>query len=314
MPHYRKKGRMFNLVLSTNAINIKNGYLKMPVSRAFRKLHPNCDIKIPFPERLASKTIKEVRILPVTDGRYFKVQYVYEIDIKRACVNPANAMAIDISVDNLASCITTLGASFILDGRKLKSINQGWNKEKARLQSIASKQGVKRTAKMSRITEKRNNQAKDIMYKSARHIINHCIEHHIGTVIVGYSPDFKRGINIGRKNNQMFVNISFGDFRQLLNSLCERYGIRYIEQEESYTSKSSFLDDDILPDYKPEQPYTGTFSGKRTHRGLYKTKDGTVVNADINGAANILRKSKQNFDFEELCRGLLASPQRIRLT
>lgn len=314
MPRYRKKGGMFNLVLSTNAINIKNGYLKMPISRAFRKSHPNCDIKIPFPERLAGKTIKEVRILPVADGRCFKIQYVYETNIEAACVDPVNAMAIDIGVNNLASCITTLGTSFILDGRKLKSINQGWNKEKARLQSIADKQGVKRTARMSRITERRNNQVKDIMRKSARYVINHCIEHHIGTVIIGYSPDFKRGINIGRKNNQAFVNISFGDFRQLLNGLCERYDIQYIEQEESYTSKSSFLDDDILPEYKPEQPYTDTFSGKRIHRGLYKTKNGIVVNADINGAANILRKSKQNFDFKELCRGLLASPQRIRLT
>ena len=314
MPHYRKKGGMFNLVLSTNAISIKNGYLQMPVSRAFRKLHPDCDIKIPFPERLTGRTIKEVRILPIRNGRCFKVQYVYETDTEVADVNPANAMAIDLGVDNLASCITTLGTSFILDGRKLKSINQGWNKEKARLQSIADKQGAKHTTRLSRITEKRNNRTKDVMRKSTRYIVNHCIENHIGTVIVGYNPDFKRNINIGHKNNQTFVNISFGDFRQLLSGLCERYGIRYIEQEESYTSKSNFLDSDILPEYKPEQPYTGEFSGKRIHRGLYKTKDGTVVNADINGAANILRKSKQNFDFEELCRGLLASPQRIRLS
>ena len=313
MPHYRKKGGMFNLVLSTNAINIKDGYLQMPISRAFRKLHPNCDIKIPFPKRLTNKTIKEVRILPIHNGRCFKVQYVYEADIEAVDVDPANAMAIDLGVDNLASCITTLGTSFILDGRKLKSINQGWNKEKARLQSIADKQGIKYTAKLSRITEKRNNRAKDMMRKSVRYIINHCIENHIGAVIVGYNPDFKRNINIGHKNNQTFVNISFGDFRQLLSGLCERYGIQYIEQEESYTSKSSFLDGDVLPEYKPEQPYTGAFSGNRIYRGLYKAKDGTIINADINGAANIFRKSKQNFDFEELCRGLLASPQRIRL-
>lgn len=131
---------------------------------------------------------------------------------------------------------------------------------------------------------------------------------------MGYTPDFKRSVNIGHKNNQMFTNISFGDFRQMLQCLCERYGIRYMEQEESYTSKSSFLDKDVLPEYKPEQPYTGNFSGKRMQRGLYRAKDGAVVNADMNGAANILRKSKQNFDFEELCRGLLASPLRIRLS
>lgn len=314
IPHYRKKGGMFNLVLSTNAISIKDGCLQMPVSRAFRKLHPDCDIRIPFPERLEGYPVKEVRILPIRNGKCFKVQYVYEADAEPADVDPSNAMAIDLGVDNLAACVTTLGTSFILDGRKLKSINQGWNKEKARLQSIADKQDMKHTARLSRITEKRNNRTKDVMRKSARYIIDYCIANRIGTVVVGYSPEFKRGVNIGRRNNQTFVNISFGDFRQLLAGLCERYGIQYIEQEESYTSKSSFLDGDILPEYKAEQHYTGSFSGKRIKRGLYKSADGATVNADLNGAANILRKSKQNFDFEELCRGLLASPQRIRLS
>ena len=313
MPHYRKKGGTFNLVLSTNAISIKGGYLQMPVSRAFRKLHPDCDIKIPFPERLEGHSIKEVRILPVQNGRCFKVQYVYEAEAEPADIDTANVMTIDLGVDNLASCITTLGTSFILDGRKLKSINQGWNKEKARLQSIADKQGMKRTARLSSITEKRNNRTKDIMRKSARYIVDYCVANRIGTIVVGYNPDFKRGVDIGRANNQTFVNISFGDFRQLLASLCERRGIQYIEQEESYTSKSSFLDKDTLPEYKAEQPYTGGFSGRRIKRGLYKSADGTVVNADLNGAANILRKSKQDFDLEGLCRGLLASPQRIRL-
>lgn len=314
IPHYRKKGGMFNLVLSTNAIAIKNGYFQMPISRDFKKLHPDCDIRITFPNRLAGKIIKEVRILPIQNGKCFKIQYVYETEIMHTSLNTDNAIAIDLGVDNLASCVTTFGTSFIMDGRKLKSINQGWNKEKARLQSIADKQGNKRTARLSRITEKRNNRTKDIMRKSARFIVNHCLENNIGSVIVGYNSDFKRNVNIGKVNNQTFVNISFGDFRQLLSGLCEQYGICYIEQEESYTSKSSFLDNDILPAYKAEQPYTGKFSGKRIHRGLYKSSDGTVINADLNGAANILRKSKQNFDFEKLCRGLLASPQRIRLS
>lgn len=313
MPHYRKKGGMFNLVLSTNAIIIKDGNLQMPVSRAFRKLHPDCDIRIPFPKRLEGYPIKEVRILPIRNGKCFKVQYVYEAEAELVDVDAGNVMAIDLGVDNLASCITTLGTSFILDGRKLKSINQGWNKEKARLQSIADKQGVKHTARLSCITEKRNDRTKDVMRKSVRYIVDYCIANRIGTVIVGYNPDFKRNVNIGRANNQTFVNISFGDFRQLLAGLCERYGIQYIEQEESYTSKSSFLDMDALPEYKAEQHYAGSFTGKRIKRGLYKSADGTIVNADLNGAANILRKSKQNFDFEELCRGLLASPQRIRL-
>ena len=314
MPHYRKRGGMFGLVFSTNAISVKDGFFRIPASREFKKLHPDCDIKVPFPKRLIGKKIKEVRILPIRNGKCFKIQYVYEEVVALADVDESKIMAIDIGVNNLASCITTLGTSFILDGRKLKSINQGWNKKKARFQSIADKQRTRHTDRLSRITEKRNNRTKDILRKSARYIINYCIDRKIGTIVVGYTPDFKRGVNIGRKNNQTFTSISFGDFRQMLQCLCERYGILYVEQEESYTSKSSFLDKDILPEYIPEQPYIGSFSGRRVHRGLYKTKNGTVVNADMNGAANVLRKSKQKFDYKQLCSGLLASPLRIRLT
>lgn len=314
MPHYRKKGGMFNLILSTNAITIKNGYLKIPISRAFKKLYPDCDIRIPFPQRLENKIIKEIRILPIQNGKCFKIQYIYITEPIKVSLDTNNAMAIDLGVNNLASCVTTLGTSFIMDGRKLKSINQGWNKEKARLQSISHKQGNKHTIKLSRITENRNNQVKDIMRKTVRFIVNYCLDNNIGTIIVGYNPDFKRNVNLGKRNNQMFAYISFGDFRQLLSGLCEYYNINYVEQEESYTSKSSFIDNDVLPEYQADCPYVGKFSGVRIHRGLYKTLNGIIINADMNGAANILRKSKQNFDFEELCSGLLATPQRIRLS
>ena len=125
--------------------------------------------------------------------------------------------------------------------------------------------------------------------------------------------DLKQGIQLGKENNQNFVQIPFGDLRQQLEFLCWKYGIEYVEQEESYTSKSSFLDNDVLPVYKAEQPYQGKFSGKRVYRGLYKSKNGTVMNADLNGAANIMRKCKQNLDSKRLYKGLLASPERIVL-
>lgn len=314
IPHYRKKGGYFNLVLSTNAISVKNGYFKLPISREYRKAHPNMeDILIPYPDRLNDAELKEVRICPYDNGRYFKIQYVYHWYKEEVNVNPANIMAIDLGVENLATCTSNVGTPFIMDGRKLKSINQYWNKEKARLQSIAMKQGQRTTHRINHITAKRNNQVKDIIKKSARYIINNCIEHQIGTLIVGYNKDFKRSVNIGKVNNQNFVQIPLGDFRQQLEFLCWTYSIEYIEQEEGYTSKSSFIDNDILPEYKAEQPYLGRFSGKRIYRGLYQSADGTVINADVNGSANIGRKCKQNFTIEELSSGLLTSPKRIRV-
>ena len=314
IPHYREKGGMFVLVLSTNAINIKDGFLQIPMSRAFSKAHAGKLIKIAFPERLADKKIKEVRIIPIFKGQYFKIQYVYEQAEQNLNLSQDNALAIDIGLENFATCITTIGTSFIMDGRKLKSINQYWNKRKAQLQSIADKQKNKSTKLIQCITTKRNNRAKDYVRKTSRYIVNYCIDNNIGTIICGYNSDFKRSINLGKMTNQQFTQISFGSLREQLSSLCEQYGMRYIEQEESYTSKASFLDLDEIPVYNPEQPYTGKFSGKRIHRGLYRYSDGRIANADLNGAANILRKSKQNFDFEGLCKGLLDSPLRIRLS
>ena len=314
IPHYRKKGGLFNLVLSTNAINIKNGFLIVPMSREFIRRHQGTQIKIPFPSRLEGKTIKEVRICPFGNGQHFKIQYCYLQEPEPQDVSADNVLAIDIGLENLATCVTTSGTAFIMDGRKLKSINQYWNKRKAYFQCIADKQGQKKTHRLAALAQKRNNRTQDYMRKVARYIINYCIEHHIGKIVCGYNADFKRGMNLGSITNQNFTQISFGSLREYIANHCERYGIEYVEQEESYTSQASALDMDELPIYNPEQPYTGTFSGKRIKRGLYKFADGRIANADVNGAANILRKSKQNFDFEGLCKGLLASPLRIRVS
>lgn len=315
IPHYRKKGGLFELVLSTNSITIRNGKFMIPMSRAFRALHPNIkDFGIKFPERLKNKTIKEVRIVPCNEGRYFKIQYIYEVESNNLELNKENMLSIDLGIDNFATCVSTIGTPFIIDGRKLKSINHRWNKEIARLRSISMKQGQKTTKKIQNITTKRNNRVNDVIKKSARYIVNYCIQNNIGTLVVGYNADFKRNSNIGKTNNQNFVQIPIGNLRQQLSFLCWKYNIEYIEQEESYTSKSSFLDNDVLPVYKAEKPYEGGFSGKRIKRGLYQSEDGTILNADVNGAANILRKCKQNVDFDKLCSGLLASPKRIRLS
>jgi putative transposase len=117
---------------------------------------------------------------------------------------------------------------------------------------------------------------------------------------------------IGSRNNQNFVQIPFYQLRNKLKALCERYGLVYQEQEESYTSKASALDGDDLPTYNADNPTTYPFSGKRVKRGLYRSKDGHLVNADCNGAANIGRKSKQN-GFTGLSRGCLAQPLRIKI-
>ena len=130
MPHYRKKGGLFNLILSTNSISIKGGKFRIPMSRGFMSAHPNIKpIVIPFPERMREKTIKEVRIIPFDNGRHFKIQYVYEVASEEKGLNKENAIAIDLGVNNLATCVSTVGTPFIMDGRKLKSITNGTKKK-----------------------------------------------------------------------------------------------------------------------------------------------------------------------------------------
>lgn len=313
LPHYRKKGNLFGLTIPAQCTRIRGGYFEVPTSRMFKEIYGKEPILIRASEEIGNLNIKEVRIIPVNNGRCFEVQYVYEQEVEPKELNQGNTLAIDIGLDNLTTCVTTLGTSFIMDGRKLKSINQGWNKRRAYLQSILAKQGRRTSERIHRITTKRNNRTNDYLKKTARYIINYCIEHNIGAIVCGYNPDFKRNINLGSKTNQNFTQISFGSLRKQLRNLCERYGMKYIEQEESYTSKASFLDLDKIPVYNADNPYTGDFSGRRVKRGLYRTSDNRLVNADINGAANILCKSKQDFNFEELSRGVLVAPSRIRI-
>lgn len=311
MPKYLPKDGYFPLIIPR--IRVKDGFLYVPMSNEFRKEHG--DIKIPFPERLADKTIKEVRIQPKYNARFFEIEYVYIQDEEPQNVSQDTALAVDFGVDNLASCIDTNGASFIIDGKPLKSINRWYNKRMARLQSIKDLQHIKGiTKQQARLAMNRNNYVRDYLNKAARYIVNHCIDHAIGKIIVGVNPEWKRGINIGKQNNQNFVQIPHWALRRKLEGLCQRYGIEYTEQEESYTSKASFLDQDLIPTYNADNPQEYNFSGKRIKRGLYRTSNGQLVNADINGAANILRKSNHRLDFERVARGLLANPLRVKLS
>ena len=156
--------------------------------------------------------------------------------------SPDRVLAIDLGLDNLAACVTNTGTSFLMDGRKLKSINQYWNKRKARLQSIAAKQGQKTTNQLCQLAKKRNFRMQDILRKTARYILDFCISHQIGILVCGYNCDFKRGLKLGKVMNQHFTQISLSYLRSTLKHLCERYGITYLEQEESYTSQASCLD------------------------------------------------------------------------
>lgn len=289
LPKYLKKDGFFNLIFSE--FSLKNGLFTVPMSTSFRRLYGKVTIKLPT--NLTDKKIKEVRVLPKSNARFFEVQYIYEIESSKEILNPNNALAIDLGIDNLATCVTNTGKSFIVDGKRLKSINAYANKMNAKLQSIKDKQKIKGTTnKQKLLWNKRNLVVNDYLNKTARIIINYCISNDIGTLVIGYNPTIQKHSDMGKRNNQNFVNLPIGQLRDKLSYLSKRYNINFIEQEESYTSKADFLAGDNIPTYKAFDNKTHTFSGKRIKRGLYESSTGVTFNADCNGALNILRKSK----------------------
>ena len=314
LPNYLPKNSYSNLIIAQFKIK-DNGVLTIPYSNTFKKKHEVTKIQIKVPQALENKKIKEIRIIPKFSARFFEIHYTYEIQEEGIKLNTNNALAVDLGVNNLCTCVTNTGKSFIIDGRKLKSINQFFNKYNAKLQSIKDKQNIKRlTMQQYLIFNKRKNRVNDYINKTCRYIINYCLSNDIGTLVIGYNQSFQNKTNLGKRNNQIFTQLPFGKIREKLEYLCKRYNINYILQEESYTSKASFFDNDELPIYNMDNPQEYEFSGKRVKRGLYRTKSGYRFNADCNGALNILRKSKA-VDLTVLCRrGELDTPKRIRIS
>lgn len=313
LPNYLPKNSYSNLIIGQVRIKDDN-ILMIPYSNTFKKKYKVNRINIKIPQVLENKEIKQIQIIPKFNARFFEIQYTYEIQEENIKLNTNNALAIDLGVNNLCTCITNTGKSFIVDGRKLKSINQFFNKQNAKLRSIKDKQNILRQTKQQfLISRKRKNRIDDYINKTCRYVINYCLSNNIGTLVVGYNQSFQCKANLGKRNNQIFTQLPFGKIREKLEYLCKRYNINYILQEESYTSKASFFDNDELPIYNADNPQTYEFSGKRIKRGLYQTKNNYLFNADCNGALNILRKSSV-VDLSILYgRGALDTPKRIRI-
>jgi putative transposase len=205
-----------------------------------------------------------------------------------------------------------LGNSFLVDARAMKAMNQLWNK-KVSTRKEGKPEGYWDNW-LDRITRKRNHQMRDGVNKAAKLIIKHCLTHRIGTLVIGWNQDFKTNANLGNLNNQKFVQMPLGKLKERLQQLCILNGINFVETEEAYTSKSSYLDGDSLPKYG-EKPEGWKASGRRVKRGLYRTAQDFLINADLNGAANILKKVARNLnlDLGRLGRRCLTTVARIRL-
>lgn len=311
LPRYLAKDGFFPLIIPIRKRHdfAKDDWtFKIPTSRKYTREHGSVHIVVP--PNIRGNRIKEIRILPKQKGKFLDAAFVYvphklvgkpdktgthESDDEQINVDSSKAISIDLGLNNLATVVSTTDESFIVDGLWLKSKNQWFNKRRAKLVHHKDKQGITGLTKQEAwLSYRRKNQVNDYLNKSARYIINFCLSRKIGTIIVGYNPTLKQNSNMGKRNNQNFVQIPIFTLRAKLKSLCERYGLNYVEQEESYTSKASSVDQDDIPVYNADNPSKRKFSGRRVKRGLYKTKDGHLINADCNGSLNIGFKASRS--------------------
>ena len=241
--------------------------------------------------RIPTKVEKpqQVRIIPKS-GCYV-IEVVYEVEENRLKKNQRVA-AIDLGLNNLATVVTNEGDNPILiSGRKIKSINQYYNKMTSKKNSLLP-YNVFTSKSLDRLWLKRNNKISYEIHKVTKFLANYFDERDVSKVIIGNNSGWKNGINLGKRNNQNFVNIPYTKFINQLTYKCQLLGITVIVREESYTSKASFLDYDEIPNYKEGAKYK--FSGKRIKRGLYRSTT-RKINADVNGAYNIMVKENPNY-------------------
>jgi len=297
-PKYKDKikGR-FIIIFTDKQAKLKNDYIYFPKKSLLEPIKTNV------------KSLKQVRIIP--QASCYVIEIIYEQQEKEQLIND-NYLSIDLGLNNLMTCYDTKNnKSLIINGKPVKSINQYYNKKKALIQSKLIKNHNKYNSnRLNNLTLKRNNKIQDYLHKSSRFIVNYCVKNDISNLVIGYNKEWKQEINIGKRNNQNFVQIPHQKLIYMLEYKCKLEGINFIQNEESYTSKCSALDLESLNKHD-------NYLGKRVKRGLFITSKGIKVNADLNGALNILRKvapdKGQEFIQTQRCRGQAIWPLKVNL-
>ena len=280
MPGYCK-GDITTLTLTNQDAIIYGDELKLPKTKQrlrIRKRH--------------SARLQEVKVCPVSGG--YDILLVYQVK-DTSVQSGTHSAAVDFGVDNTMAVVADTGKSILFKGRFIKSVNQYFMKKKAERVSLMSR-GKETTERvwskyLDRLSAYRTSYIRDCFHKMSKKLLVWCQRNDIGYLVLGSNTFWKQNSSIGTVNNQNFVSIPFEMLKSMIELKACEYGVTVVRNEESYTSKASFLDSDDIPVYVEGDKTKHRFSGKRIQRGLYRSSDGTVLNADINGAANILRKA-----------------------
>ena len=302
------------IIWKGQSIWIRGGKILLPLSKTFREYYGISDkhFTIQLPSNF-NHEIAEVHIVPRHNAKWFEALVVYKVKKSKLVFQPQIVMGIDPGIDNFATVAISDGTAVIIEGRKAKSVNQWFNKERARLQSIYAKQGVKTGSKMVALSRRRQNWMYNFLHQAATYIVR-IAQQRRATIAIGYNKGWKQKNNIGKRNNQNFVSLPHGRFVEILKHKAQLAGIEIKVVSEEYTSKIDAL---ALESIMKHEKYLG----KRKHRGLFISSIGVAINADVNGAINIARKA-----FGDSCwksnpecpkgigdKGRLTRPLRIRV-
>lgn len=271
LPKYLPKNGRNILVLTNCNCKVKDGIIKFP--KVFNEFSLNTKIK----------KLQQVRILP--RNRHIVIEIVYRIEIQELQLGNGKYISIDIGLDNLTAITNNIGIKpIVINGKGLKSINKYYNKELSYYKEIAKRMNkLDYTNKMNKLTIKRNNKVNDFVHKASKYVIDYALENDISAIVVGNNKDWKRESQMSKKVNQSFVGIPHQDFINKLIYKAENVGITVISTEESYTSGTSFLDNE-LPEKKNYD------KSRRIFRGLFKSNKNILINTDINGSYQIMKK------------------------
>ena len=297
IPRYLGKNDQWSFFLAGRSGRVKGDKIHIGLSKNFREQYnlEQKELVLPLPKNVDGR-IHQIQIKPTYHEKQYELIVTYERqETEHPDLHEDRYLSLDCGVSNLLTCYDSYNkTSFIIDGRFLKSVNQFFNKELAKLKSKCDKEDLdfEKTARFIRLSNKRKNIINECFCKVVNKLIQYCLENGIKNIVVGDFKNIKQGINHGAVNNQNFVSIPYYKLKAKLESKCKENGINYFLQEESYTSKASAVDLDEIPTYGEleEGEEKPKFSGKRIKRGLYQTKDKKLINADVNGAINILRK------------------------
>lgn len=298
LPKYKPKDGKMVLIVTNQQVKQKGDLLHFPRSFCGFTVKPRCVTLENF------EKIHQVRIIP--KGQSFCLEVVYSISVESELRSDnGRYIGIDLGLDNLATVVTNTGLQpIIVNGKGLKSTNQYYNKKTAHYQSVAKQMNNQHyTNRLYRLTQKRNLKIEDYLHKVSRYIVDFAFEHQINTIVIGNNKDWKQSISLGKKTNQAFVSIPH---QKLIDKICYKAqlcGIQVILTEESYTSGTSFLDNEL-----PEKVYYN--KKRRVKRGLFVSNKGIKINADVNAAFQIMKKVFPNV-FTDGIEGVVLHPVRV---